>query len=297
LEEIEMDQAEQLRNVIRASSVRPESKTRVITITSGKGGVGKSNVAVNLAVQLRKREKRVIIFDADIGLANVEVMFGAIPQYNLSDMIYHGKKLKEIITEGPMEIGFISGGNGIIGMNNLSKDQLSLLVNNLSELDELADFILIDTGAGIANNVMEFVQASPEVLLVMTPEPSSLTDSYSLVKALYGNPGFVRNGTRIDVLVNRIVSPDDGQSVYEKLNSVISKFLQGEVNFCGTIPQDIQLERSVREQKIVSLSVPNSKSARAFENLAKSLIEGGQMEPVEQRGIMQLFSRFLNLGR
>ena len=126
-----MDQAEQLRNALKAKNVRPVSKARVITITSGKGGVGKSTIAVNLAIQLRKLGKKVIIFDADMGLANVEVMFGAIPKYNLSDMIYHGKKMKEIITEGPMEIGFISGGNGITGMNNLSRNQLTRLVNNL----------------------------------------------------------------------------------------------------------------------------------------------------------------------
>lgn len=294
-----MDQAEQLRNVIKAKNVRSKPKARVITITSGKGGVGKSNVAVNIAVQLRKLGKKVIIFDADMGLANVEVMFGAIPKYNLGDMLYHGKKLKEIITEGPMEIGFISGGNGIIGLNNLTKDQLTLFVNNLAELDGLADFILIDTGAGIANNVMEFVMASPEVLLVMTPEPSSLTDSYSLIKTLYGNPGFLKDGTHIRVLVNRVSSPEDGIGVYDKLNSVISKFLRGEVHFCGTIPQDIQLERSVREQKIVSLRAPNAKSACAFEELAKSLVDGGQMDlsDQEQRGIMQMLYSFLNNSR
>lgn len=284
-----MDQAEQLRNVIKAKNVRSISKARVITITSGKGGVGKSTVAVNLAIQLRKLGKKVIIFDADMGLANVEVMFGAIPKYNLSDMVYHGKKMKEIITEGPMDIGFISGGNGITGMNNLSKIQLGRLVNNLIELDELTDFILIDTGAGIANNVMEFVLASPEVLLVLTPEPSSLTDSYSLIKALYGNPGFVRKDTNIEVVVNRATSPEDGQIVYAKLNSVISKFLQGEVHFFGTVPRDTQLERSVREQKIVSLSSPNSRSAQAFGRLAKSLADGEPVIEPDRLGIRQMF--------
>lgn len=287
-----MDQAEQLRNVIKSKQARSVSKARVITITSGKGGVGKSNIAVNLAVQLRKLGKKVIIFDADMGLANVEVMFGAIPKYNLSDMIYHGKKMRDIITEGPMEIGFISGGNGITGMNNLTKNQLTRLVNNLIELDELTDFILIDTGAGIANNVMEFVSASPEVLLVLTPEPSSLTDSYSLIKALYGNPGFIRHSTKIEVVVNRTVSPEDGQIVYDKLSSVISKFLQGEVQFFGTIPQDILLEKSVRAQKIVSLSAPNARSARAFESLAQSLIDGEPMMEEERLGIRELFFSF-----
>lgn len=289
-----MDQAEQLRNVVKSKQARSVSKARVITITSGKGGVGKSNIAVNLAVQLRKLGKKVIIFDADMGLANVEVMFGAIPKYNLSDMIYHGKKLKEIITEGPMEIGFISGGNGITGMNNLTKNQLSRLVNNLNELDELTDFILIDTGAGIANNVMEFVSASPEVLLVLTPEPSSLTDSYSLIKALYGNPGFARHSTNIEVVVNRTVSMDDGQIVYDKLSSVISKFLQGEVHFFGTIPQDGLLEKSVRAQKIVSMTAPNARSARAFERLAQSLIDGEPVIEPERQGIRELFYNFFN---
>ncbi len=287
-----MDQAEQLRNVVKSKQPRSVSKARVITITSGKGGVGKSNIAVNLAVQLRRLGKKVIIFDADMGLANVEVMFGAIPKYNLSDMIYHGKKMEEIITEGPMEIGFISGGNGITGMNNLTKNQLSRLVNNLNELDGLTDFILIDTGAGIANNVMEFVASSPEVLLVLTPEPSSLTDSYSLIKALYGNPGFVRHGTNIEVVVNRTVSVDDGQVVYEKLSSVISKFLQGEVHFFGTIPQDGLLEKSVRAQKIVSMTAPNARSAKAFERLAVSLIEGEPNIEPDRQGIKELFYNF-----
>ena len=221
-------------------------------------------------------------------------MFGAIPKYNLSDMIYHGKKLKEIITEGPMEIGFISGGNGITGMNNLTRNQLSRLVNNLNELDELTDFILIDTGAGIANNVMEFVSSSPEVLLVLTPEPSSLTDSYSLIKALYGNPGFARHNTNIEVVVNRTVSMDDGQLVYEKLSSVISKFLQGEVHFFGTIPQDGLLEKSVRAQKIVSMAAPNARSARAFERLAQSLIDGEPNIEPDRQGIRELFYNFFN---
>ena len=194
-----MDQAEGIRNVIKLQNQVNVSKARVVTITSGKGGVGKSSIAVNLAIQLRKLGKKVIIFDADLGLANVEVMFGAIPKYNLSDLIYQGKDIKEIITEGPMEIGFISGGSGVVTMNNLTKDQIAYLVHSLSKLDELADIIIVDTGAGVADNVLEFVIASPEVLLVTTPEPSSLTDSYSLLKALYRNPGFTKNEIKIKI--------------------------------------------------------------------------------------------------
>lgn len=285
-----MDQAEQLRNAIKMKSLSSVNTARVITITSGKGGVGKSNLAVNLAIQLRKAGKRVVIFDADFGLANVEVMFGAIPKYNLSDLIYRGKSIREIITPGPMEIGFISGGSGVIGLNNLYREQIMYLVKAIGELNDVADFIIIDTGAGISDQVLEFVMASPEVLLVSTPEPSSLTDSYSLLKALYKNPNFISGGTTIHVVANKIMSAEDGQAVYDKLNSVVSQFLHGSLNFLGMIPQDTALERAVRQQKTVSLQEPNSNSAKAFEVLCRNLLNNEHNQVQIKWGISQLFS-------
>ena len=204
-----MDQAEKLRNVIKLKNQKLPQKARVITVTSGKGGVGKSSITVNLAIQFQKMNKKVIIFDADLGLANVEVMLGAIPKHNLSDVIYRGMDIRQIITEGPAGVSFISGGSGIVGMNNLSKDQITFLVRNLAQLDEMADIVLVDTGAGIADSVLEFVMACPEVLLVSTPEPSSLTDSYSLLKALHRNPNFAKSGTQIHVVANRVNSVED----------------------------------------------------------------------------------------
>ena len=288
-----MDQAQQLRNVIKKHNQVNQNTARVVTVTSGKGGVGKSNLAVNLAVQLRKEGKRVVIFDADFGLANVEVMFGAIPQYNLSDFIYRGKGIKEIITPGPMDIGFISGGSGIIGLNNLYREQIMYLVKSIDELNEIADFIIIDTGAGISDQVLEFVMASPEVLLVSTPEPSSLTDSYSLLKALYRNPNFVAGSTTIHVVSNRVTSTEEGQAVYDKLNSVVSQFLHGKLNYLGMIPQDAALEKAVRQQQTVSLLEPNAKSAKAFEVLAGNLLNGTHNQVSMRRGIGQMFSGFL----
>lgn len=288
------DQAQKLRNVIKQKNYTLSPKARVMTITSGKGGVGKSNVAVNLAVQLQKKGKKVIIFDADLGLANVEVMFGAMPKYNLSDVIYQGMDVRAIVTEGPEGVGFISGGSGIMGLNNLSKDQIDYLVHNLAQLDDMADIVLVDTGAGIADSVMEFVLASPEVLLVSTPEPSSLTDSYSLLKALHRNPNFLKNGTKINVVANRVNSVEDGQIVYDKLSTVVSQFLNGNLNYLGMIPQDHMLEKAVRQQKTVSLYAPESKSAKAFELLAGNLITGSHDIPVIRRGISQLFAPFMN---
>lgn len=285
-----MDQAEQLRNAIKLKSQNSINTARVLTITSGKGGVGKSNLAVNLAIQLAKKGKRVVIFDADFGLANVEVMFGAIPKYNLSDLIYRGKSIREIITPGPMGIGFISGGSGVIGLNNLYREQIMYLVKAIGELNSVADFIIIDTGAGISDQVLEFVMASPEVLLVSTPEPSSLTDSYSLLKALYKNPNFVAKGTKIHLVANKVNSKEDGQAVFDKLNSVVTQFLNGTINYLGLIPSDPVLEKAVRQQKTVSLFDPGANSAKAFEVLCNNLLNDEHEELQMRWGITQLFS-------
>ena len=285
-----MDQAEQLRNVIKQKNQRNMTNAKVLTITSGKGGVGKSNTAVNLAIQFRRMGKRVIIFDADIGLANVEVMFGTVPEYNLSDLIYHGKNIREIITRGPEDIGFISGGSGIVSLNNLKRNQIDYLVRSLQQLNDLTDVLIIDTGAGISDTVLEFVIASPEVLLITTPEPSSLTDSYSLVKALYKNPNFIKNGTNIRLIANKVSSVEEATAVYEKLQQVTEKFLGGTISYLGMIPSDPLLEKAVRSQKIVSLESPTARSAKAYETLAKSLM--GEDADTYRWGISQLFHHF-----
>ena len=170
-----MDQAQQLRNIIKAGNTtynRPLA--RIITVTSGKGGVGKSNTAINLAIQFRKEGKRVIILDADFGLANIEIMFGAVPKHNLSDLIYQGKNMKEIITWGPMEVGFISGGSGIAGLSNLGREHLNCIIKNLSELDTIADVVIIDTAAGIADAVLEFLVASGKFCWSLRRSPHPL---------------------------------------------------------------------------------------------------------------------------
>ena len=165
----------------------------------------------------------MLVFDADFGLANVEVMFGAIPKYNLADVIYHGKQITEIISEGPMGIG-LSRGTGVTGLGNLTDEQISL---SASLFRGTGSDGRCDSGGhrrGIANHVLEFVLASPEVLVVTTPEPTSLTDSYSLLKSLYRNPKFDREYTKISVLSNRVISAAEGRGVYDKLNTVVGQF-------------------------------------------------------------------------
>lgn len=290
-----MDQAEQLRNIIKASATthnRPLA--RVITVTSGKGGVGKSNTAINLAIQFRKMGQRVIILDADFGLANIEIMFGTVPRHNLCDLIYQGKNIREIITWGPMEVGFISGGSGIAGLSNLSREYLVYIIQNLAELDAIADIIIVDTGAGISDAVLEFLVASGEILLVTTPEPTSITDSYSLLKALSRHPRFFSESSQIKVIANKVESQNEGQSLFNKLNAVVSRYLKIPITYLGAVPQDNQLSRAVMQQMPVSLQSPQAKSALAYEAIATKLMNRELNQKVQKRGMAAFFSHIVN---
>lgn len=292
-----MDQAERLRNVIKHADQHYIGPASVFTVTSGKGGVGKSNTAVNLAVWFRHAGKRVIIFDADFGLANVEIMFGTVPKYNLSDFIYRGLDLKEIITEGPMGIGFISGGSGIAGLNDLDAKQIRRLVSALSELNAMTDILIIDTGAGVSNQVLSFVRESPEVILLVTPAPPSITDSYSLVKALYRNPRFSDERTHLRLLANRVSSDSEGRELYEKLSSIVSKFLGGKMSYLGFVPDDSALEKAVRSQNVVSITAPGAASSRAFERVAASLLGNELRQEKKNFSLSGLFRNIFNTGK
>jgi len=287
-----MDQASQLRNIIKAQSV-PRPLARVITVTSGKGGVGKSNIAINLAIQLRKKGQRVIILDADFGLANIEIMFGAVPKHNLSDLIYQNKNIREIITWGPMDVGFISGGSGIAALSNLSREYLIYIIQNLAELDAIADVIIIDTGAGISPAVLEFLVASGEVILVTTPEPTSITDSYSLLKALLRHPRFQQVDTAIKMLANRVEGLSEGQTLFNKLNTVVSRYLKLQLSYLGAIPYDSQLSQAVMQQIPVSIKNPNAKSAQAFQTIATNLMSTDENQIVIRRGMAAFFSHII----
>lgn len=266
-----MDQAEQLRNIIKAENVQ-RPMARVLTVTSGKGGVGKSNTAINLAIQFRRLGQRVIILDADFGLANIEIMFGTVPKHNLCDLIYQGKNIREIITWGPMDVGFVSGGSGIVGMSNLSRDYLSYIIKNLAELDAIADIIIVDTGAGIADAVLEFLVASGEILLITTPEPTSITDSYSLLKALNRHPRFSPENTLVKMIANKVEEEEEGEIVFGKLNAVVSRYLHMSFSYLGAVPQDSQLARAVMQQVPVSQQNPHAKASEAYEDIAAKLM-------------------------
>ncbi len=287
-----MDQAEQLRILKASEQARPLA--RVITVTSGKGGVGKSNTSINLAIQFRKMGSRVIILDADFGLANIEIMFGTVPKHNLYDLIYQGKNIREIITWGPMEVGFISGGSGIAGMANLKREYLKYIIQNLVQLDAIADIIIVDTGAGISDAVLEFLVASGEILLVTTPEPTSITDSYSLLKALYRHPRFDEEASKVKMIANRVHREEEGQVLYHKLNAVVERYLRIPMIYLGSVPEDPQLARAVMQQVPVSLENPGAKSTAAYERIANRLMGREETERQPRRGMAAFFSYIIS---
>ena len=266
-----MDQADKLRE--RVEMLKEQAPTaRVIAVTSGKGGVGKTSISVNLALQFREQGKRVVILDADFGLANVEIMLGIRPQYNLADLVFNNMAIEDIITEGPNGIGFISGGSGVQDLVNLDKDKIKKLIAKLVKLDSMYDVVIIDTGAGIAESVIQFVLSSPEVLLVVTPEPTSITDAYSLLKAVNRKKDFIREQKSIKVIANRVTKPQEGQEIFDKISIVVSKFLNIQLEYLGYIPLDERISNAVMEQKPVVISSPDSEPAKRIRKMCEILL-------------------------
>jgi flagellar biosynthesis protein FlhG len=287
-----MDQAEKLRKIVSEQNI-PRRTSRVITVTSGKGGVGKSSIAVNLAIALSRLGKKVVILDADFGLANIEIMLGIRPIFNLADLMFRGKSLSDIITMGPENIGFISGGSGIQELTNLTKDQIVYMIRKLVELDRTADIIIIDTGAGIDDSVLEFVAASSEVLLIATPEPTSITDAYALLKTLKRKSEFSIADTTIKMITNKVTPDEDGEEIFEKLNIVVSRFLKIKMVYMGHIPVDKAVSKSVMKQRPAIVEYPNSEFSRLITGFARQLCDAEPENTQGKKGIAQLFTNLL----
>jgi flagellar biosynthesis protein FlhG len=192
-----------------------------------------------------------------------------------------------------MEVGFISGGSGIAGLSNLSSEYFLYIIQNLSELDALADIIIIDTGAGISSAVLEFLVASGEVILVTTPEPTSITDSYSLLKALLRHPRYSEENTQVKMIANRVETIEEGETLYNKLNAVVSRYLKLELQYIGAIPTDPQLSQAVIQQVPVTINAPACKAALALENIAARLLNIEVTQTVTKRGMAAFFSHIL----
>jgi flagellar biosynthesis protein FlhG len=298
-----MDQADKLRQIIDNLKLRQtisqatllnnvqKKSAKVITVTSGKGGVGKTNVAINAAIALSELGLRVVILDADFGLANIDILFGIIPKYTLVDVIHNRKNILEVLSDGPKNIKFISGGSGVEELIKLEKNQLERFVDNISLLDKIADVILIDTGAGLSDNVMNFVMAADEVVLVTTPEPTSITDAYALIK-------MVSNRDKqkiIKVIVNRAESVYEANDILNKLSLVAQKFLAIKLHPLGFILQDDAVIKAVKMQQPFSLAFPKSQATKHIRDISKKLSEEqGDIADIGNTGIKSFVNRLVN---
>lgn len=261
MSEMRSDQAESLRRVVNPDPVR------VIAVSSGKGGVGKTNVSVNLAVSLAREGKEVMLLDADLGLANVDVLLGLSPEYDLSHVVTGERSLAEVIVDGPAGVKIIPASSGISRMANLGLNEQAGLITAFSELGNIIDVLIVDTGAGIANSVMKFCSASQQVLVVVCDEPASITDAYAFIKVMSRE----HNVRRFQVVANMAHTVHEGRELFHKLSKATDRFLDVMLTFAGAIPYDAKLRKAVQHQRAVVEAFPRSPSALAIKRLAKQL--------------------------
>jgi len=282
-----MDQANNLRSILSLKKKGSYKPARVITVTSGKGGVGKTNFTVNLALYLQKQNINVVIVDADFGLANIEILLGATPKFSMHDVVNQNLDILEAITHTETDLRFISGGSGLSGLTDVNGSQLEFVLENLANLDAIADVVLIDTGAGISDSVLKFVSAASETIIICAPEPTSITDSYSLVKAVKEKGG---NLPLFKIVINRVEDKEEGTKIFRNLQRVASKFLSIDLEFIGVLPQDPQLVKAVKSQKPCIISYPHSVFSREIEKIGNKIMD---INPEETTTGMKGFVRRL----
>jgi flagellar biosynthesis protein FlhG len=267
------DQAERLRTIIKGATkldqpVNSTAAARVIAITSGKGGVGKTNFSVNVGIALAQLGQRVLLIDADLGLANADVILGMTPKYNLGHVLSGEKKVREVIQDGPGGLKVLAGGSGDYWLANLSENSLENCVASLNEIEKELDFIILDTGAGISRSVMKFVLAADEVIIVTTTEPTSITDAYGIIKVVATTDPLVS----LWVVVNMARDFTEGRQVMERLTTVSQRFLGITLANIGFITWDQTVSKAVKEQQPFLLGHPRSVAARDIGGIAKNIL-------------------------
>ena len=290
-----MDQAVGLRDKKGASwkncfsqSLTPTPRPiRVIAVSSGKGGVGKSTVVVNLAMAFDRMGKRVLIMDADLGLANIDIFLGLTPQQNISHVLQGKRRLQEVLVDGPGNIRIMPASSGVQELTQLTDEQKLMFLEMIDELEHNIDILLIDTGAGISDTVLYFNLAAQEKIIVVTPEPTSLTDAYALIKVLY-----TRHGERhFRILTNAVENDKAGKAIFSQLSKVADHFLDGiSMDYIGSIPRDPSIPLALMQQKPFIELFPQTSAAKAFTALAQKI---DKSLPPRNYGNVQFFWKSL----
>jgi len=256
---------------------------QVIAVTGGKGGVGKSNVSVNMSIALAELGRRVVVLDADLGLANIDILLGIHSKNNISNVLSGEITLQEVLVNGPGGIRIIPAASGTQAMATLEPVEHAGLIRAFSSISEQLDILVVDTAAGIGDAVVSFVKASQEVLIVVTDEPTSITDAYALIKLLNRDHGLFR----FRVLANMVKGSQEGHNLFAKMTKVTDRFLDVALQYVGCIPFDDSVKRAVQRQRAVVEAYPRSKAALAFKSLAKK-VDGWPL-PSTPRGNLEFF--------
>ncbi|HZG84381.1 MinD/ParA family protein [Paenibacillus sp.] len=301
------DQAEALRNLVRQEergrmpvpgTETPDRQTRIFTITSGKGGVGKSNFTLNFALQLQSLGYQVLVFDADIGMANIDVLMGVSPKYNLYHLLKREKTIEEIICRGYNDLQFIAGGSGFNDLLSLKPEELEYFSSQVMSLSGTVDFILFDTGAGLSKESLKFITAAEQTIVVTTPEPTSITDAYAIIKMVHAREPSVR----FQLVVNRVTDRLEGKQTADKIRLVSQQFLQLDIPTLGYIPDDANVSKAVKKQTPFSVMFPETAATRELKELVRRF-ESSSRAPLAEPsmdaagGVKRFLSRMLSFMR
>jgi flagellar biosynthesis protein FlhG len=289
----DMDQAANLRSLVAAPRTAggAPSPLRVIAVTSGKGGVGKTNISANLAVLAAKAGKRVLVIDADLGLANVEIVFGLKPRYHMGDLINSSISIEDVMIDAPHGVKILPAGSGVQSLTQLSAEDKLRFIAALEPVQDKFDLVLVDSGAGIGDNVLFFVGAAQEAILVVSPEPTSLVDAYATVKVLSQKAGVRHFG----VIINPVIDELPAREIFNKLTQVTSRFLSASVRHLGYIPRDENLHRAIMAQRPLVDAFPHSPASRALNVVADKLFNE-TVPPILDGGMKLMWTRLFREG-
>jgi len=246
-----------------------KSGPKIVAVTSGKGGVGKTNVVANLSVSLSELGKKVVVLDADFGLANIDVLLGLTPRYHLGHVLFGNKTLTEIMVQGPKGMRIIPASSGLQRMSELTLAQRNHLVESFTNLDSDTDYFIIDTAAGISRNVIHFLLAAQQVIVVSAPEPTAIVDAYAVIKIILTEDP----QKHIQILINSVEQSEDAHEVFCQINSVVKRFLNTEISYLGHIERDSRVPQAIRSQMLVTHRYPSSPASRCFRNLARRIAQ------------------------
>ena len=292
------DQAEKLRELMRnknsgyekPSKIKEVKKTRIITVTSGKGGVGKTNVSVNLALAYARTGRKVIVMDADLGLANVNVMLNMIPKFNLYHVIRKQKTMKEVLVETEYGISIVAGASGFSKIANLSDTERQYFIEELNTLSS-ADIVIIDTSAGVSSNVLDFVAAADDSVIITTPEPTAITDAYGIIKIIATEINSLNMGLKL--VVNRVKNAAEAAKIADRMINITSQFLNLKLEYLGFIYDDSAVSQAVYKQQPFMVVDPKCKASQCVQHIV------GRMDKIEikdEGGIGKIFKRMFKGG-